>query len=195
MVKSLNAPYHAGSRDYAWVKLKREYQSGLADTFDLVVVGYERGQGRRASLGYLRSLLCCVYTPETDQYRTLSWVGSGLTDAQLIQLREALDAIQVPEKTCECSTRESSPTSGSSPATSSRSWPAGSLAVRATPAAKSTTSRTPRLPGLSSSASTAVPRMLRPRSWRCTKSSKALPHGPRQRPASVLPNFRDLLSY
>ena len=97
VVKNLNAPYHAGSRDYAWVKLKREYQRGLADTFDLVVVGYERGQGRRASLG-IGSVLCCVYDPQADQYRTLSWVGSGLTDAQWIQLREALDAIRVPDK-------------------------------------------------------------------------------------------------
>jgi DNA ligase-1 len=97
VVKKLDAPYHAGAREYSWVKLKREYQPGLADTFDLVVVGYDRGQGRRAKLG-IGSLLCCVYDSTSDCYRTITRVGSGLSDAQWIQLREALDASRVPDR-------------------------------------------------------------------------------------------------
>ncbi len=97
VVKSLDAPYHAGSRQYTWVKLKREYAQQLADTFDLVIVGYDVGKGRRARLG-IGSLLGAVYDPASDSFRTVSRVGSGLSDAEWIELRRALDAIRLPER-------------------------------------------------------------------------------------------------
>lgn len=97
VVKKPNAPYPAGHRQYAWVKLKHEYRQGLADTFDLVIVGYRYAQGKRARLG-IGSVLCCAYDRATDQFRTLCWVGSGLTDPQWIELRTLLDTRRTPEK-------------------------------------------------------------------------------------------------
>ena len=50
MVKKLDAPYQAGSRNFNWVKLKREEKGELEDTLDCVVLGYYYGRGKRASL-------------------------------------------------------------------------------------------------------------------------------------------------
>lgn len=97
VVKRPDAPYHAGRREFNWVKLKRGYEQILADTFDLVIVGYDRGRGKRARLG-IGSLLCAVYDPDHDRFRTVSRVGSGFTDDEWLQLRELLDALQMPEK-------------------------------------------------------------------------------------------------
>jgi DNA ligase-1 len=97
VVKRPDAPYHAGARNFDWVKLKRAYQAGLADTFDLVVVGYNRGRGKRARLG-IGSLLCACYDPESGRFRTVSRAGSGLTDEEWARLRAMLDAISVAER-------------------------------------------------------------------------------------------------
>ena len=47
MIKHPKSTYRAGAREFAWVKLKREYRSELADTLDLVIVGALYGRGRR----------------------------------------------------------------------------------------------------------------------------------------------------
>ena len=97
VVKRPDAPYHAGARQFNWVKLKRGYKEALADTFDVVVVGYDYGRGKRAKLG-IGSLLCTIYSPERDLFRTISRVGSGLTDEEWLRFREMLDAIRTAEK-------------------------------------------------------------------------------------------------
>jgi DNA ligase-1 len=97
MAKRPEAPYHAGARQFDWVKLKPEYQSGLRDTFDLVVVGYDLGRGKRAAVG-IGSLLCTVYDPAHDRFRTVARVGSGLSDEEWRRLRQRLDAARLPEK-------------------------------------------------------------------------------------------------
>lgn len=97
MVKRPNAPYHAGTREYHWVKLKPEYAPGMADTFDVVVVGYDLGRGRRARLG-IGSLLCCVVDRENGAYRTVTRVGSGLSDADFVRFREQLDAARIADR-------------------------------------------------------------------------------------------------
>jgi DNA ligase-1 len=96
VAKKRDAPYTAGARTYHWVKLKREYTRTMADTVDVVVVGYFLGRGRRAALG-VGAFLGAIYDPDSDQFRTVSRVGSGLTDAQWVELRELLDKDRVAE--------------------------------------------------------------------------------------------------
>ena len=47
MIKQLNSKYRAGAREFAWMKLKREYKAEITDSLDLVVVGALFGRGRR----------------------------------------------------------------------------------------------------------------------------------------------------
>lgn len=89
MVKHLSSAYRAGARGYAWVKLKREYQSDLADTLDLVIVGALHGRGRR--VGKYGALLLASYDHKQDMFRSVSKVGTGFTDEHLDQFYNELE--------------------------------------------------------------------------------------------------------
>jgi DNA ligase-1 len=95
VAKRPDAPYRAGARGFDWVKLKRSYQSKLRDTVDLVLVGYLKGRGKRAALG-VGSLLGAVYDPETDRFRTVAKIGSGLTEEGWQSLRRKMDRLASP---------------------------------------------------------------------------------------------------
>ncbi len=98
VAKKLTGTYQAGKRDFNWIKLKRSYQaSSLADTVDVVVVGYYYGQGRRAKWG-IGSLLCAVYDPATDTFPTVTRCASGLSDAGWVELGQRLKADQIEHK-------------------------------------------------------------------------------------------------
>jgi DNA ligase-1 len=97
IAKRPDATYQAGARGYHWVKLKRAYHSRLRDTVDLVLVGYLRGRGRRASLG-IGSLLGAVYDPRGERFRTVAKIGSGLSEQAWQELRRALHSDAVSER-------------------------------------------------------------------------------------------------
>ena len=97
VAKRPEAPYHAGSRGFDWIKLKRSYQSKLRDTMDLVLVGYLKGRGRRARLG-VGSLLGAVYDPRGDRFRTLAKIGSGPTEAGWRALRRQMRRLATPSR-------------------------------------------------------------------------------------------------
>jgi DNA ligase 1 len=83
MAKSLDAPYEAGNRGAAWLKIKR------AHTLDLVVLAAEWGHGRRT--GLLSNLHLGALDPATGAYVMLGKTFKGLTDAMLErQTRELL---------------------------------------------------------------------------------------------------------
>jgi len=97
MAKRLDAPYTAGSRNFNWIKLKRSYRGSLADTIDVVIVGYFYGKGARAKLG-IGALLTAVYDPKTDTFKTISKVGSGFTEDEWMRLKALLDQIKLPHR-------------------------------------------------------------------------------------------------
>ena len=74
VVKNLGAPYAAGRRDSAWVKLKPRH------TFDLVVVAVEWGHGRRQ--GWLSNLHLAARDAERG-FVMLGKTFKGLTDETL----------------------------------------------------------------------------------------------------------------
>lgn len=90
MAKKLDAPYQAGARNYNWIKLKRSYKGELADTVDVVLVGYFYGRGMRAKFG-IGALLGAVYDEKSDTFKTIAKVGSGLTEENWVKLRKLLD--------------------------------------------------------------------------------------------------------
>lgn len=97
VAKDLNAPYIAGARKWAWIKLKRSYRGALSDTIDAVIVGYFKGRGQRAQFG-LGAILVAVYDRENDVFKTVAKVGTGFTESQLAEMKCLLDEIAVPRR-------------------------------------------------------------------------------------------------
>jgi DNA ligase-1 len=98
MAKSLSAEstYRAGARGFWWIKYKREYTHGLADSIDGVVIGGFHGRGRRA--GRYGALLLATYDAEHDRFESFCKVGSGFDDAGLAELPEKLQPFEVAER-------------------------------------------------------------------------------------------------
>ncbi len=94
VAKRLDAPYAAGARNFNWIKLKRSYR--LADSLDLCIVGYWAGQGQRAAFG-IGTILGAVYDPEQDRFFTVSKIGSGFSEDDLVRLKTMLDEVASPE--------------------------------------------------------------------------------------------------
>jgi len=88
MLKTLSAPYRAGTRGSNWLKLKREYRNELGDSLDLIVIGAYFGRGRRT--GLYGTLLLATYNPEKDNFPSICKVGTGFTDESLDQLYQIL---------------------------------------------------------------------------------------------------------
>ena len=75
MAKSLDAPYAAGSRGSAWLKIKK------VRTLDLVVLAAEWGNGRRR--GWLSNLHLGARDPGGNGFVMLGKTFKGMTDALL----------------------------------------------------------------------------------------------------------------
>ena len=75
MVKSLSAPYAAGRRGSAWLKVKK------ARTLDLVVLAVEWGSGRRK--GWLSNIHLGARDPATGSFVMLGKTFKGMTDEML----------------------------------------------------------------------------------------------------------------
>jgi len=84
MLKDPQSTYSPGDRGKHWLKRKPD-----VETVDLVVTGAEWGEGRRAS--FLGTFLLSVREPDTDSYRTIGKVATGITDEKLAELTELLE--------------------------------------------------------------------------------------------------------
>lgn len=76
---ALVATYQPDVRSNAWLKVKRDYVEGLADTLDVVPIGGWYGNGRKA--GWISPVLFGIYNPQTQRYQSLCRCMSGFTDA------------------------------------------------------------------------------------------------------------------
>ena len=81
VVKRIDSPYQAGARNFNWVKLKRHSRGALNDTIDCVLLGYFVGRGKRVGLG-VGALLVGVYDKEADLFKSVTKIGTGLSDEQ-----------------------------------------------------------------------------------------------------------------
>jgi DNA ligase-1 len=88
--------YQAGARGWLWIKYKRDYQSAMTDTVDLVVVGAFHGRGKRA--GTYGALLLGVYNKKTDVFETITKCGTGFSDEDLKELPQLLQKHLIPRK-------------------------------------------------------------------------------------------------
>ena len=103
MLKHRESVYRAGSREYLWIKVKREYRSELADTLDLVIVGALFGRGRR--VGRYGALLMAAYDEKEDLFRSVSKVGTGFTDQDLESFYNSLESLRLGHRSPRVDTR------------------------------------------------------------------------------------------
>lgn len=96
MLKQLNSRYRAGAREYLWMKLKKEYDNALGDSFDLTVIGALLGRGKRT--GYYGALLLASYDPNSDTFQSICKVGTGFSDQDLELIYNELKTHVVKEK-------------------------------------------------------------------------------------------------
>lgn len=98
VMKKYDSHYAGGRKGWAWVKIKEEEgtQGKLSDTLDVVVMGYYMGRGKRSQFG-LGALLVGVLD-KVDQVKTIAKIGTGLTEAQLTQMKELCDNNKVEQK-------------------------------------------------------------------------------------------------
>jgi DNA ligase 1 len=97
VVKKANGEYVSGRIGWNWVKMKEiEGQSGrLSDTVDCVVMGYSVGKGKRSGFGIGQFL---VGVKDGDIFKTVTKVGTGLTDEQFRELNTRLKKLSTKEK-------------------------------------------------------------------------------------------------
>jgi len=90
MLKALDSVYSPGKRGKNWLKIKP-----IMETLDLVVVGADWGEGRRANL--IGSYLLACYDPETSEFLEIGRVGTGITDEQLAELTNLFSQYVISE--------------------------------------------------------------------------------------------------
>jgi len=90
VIKKWEGQYLPGRQGWNWVKIKEaEGSSGkLADTLDLVVLGYYLGRGKRTGFGIGAFL---VGLRRGESWVSLAKVGTGLTDEEFRTLKKNLD--------------------------------------------------------------------------------------------------------
>ena len=64
--------YESGMRGKLWLKLKRDYVAGYADTIDVVPIGAWYGSGRKAQRDFLSPVLLAIYDEEEGTFQSIS---------------------------------------------------------------------------------------------------------------------------
>jgi len=97
VIKQWSGEYLPGRQGWNWVKIKEaEGTTGkLADTFDLVILGYYFGRGKRTDFG-IGAFLAGL--KKNGKWVSIAKVGTGLTDEEFRGLKKRLDENEVKEK-------------------------------------------------------------------------------------------------
>lgn len=96
IAKDQGAPYAAGARKFAWIKLKRSYGKSV-DTFDVVIIGYYFGKGKRAQFEF-GGVLTAIYDSESRKFKSIAKVGTGFSEEQMEEFSKSLEKIALKDK-------------------------------------------------------------------------------------------------
>lgn len=91
MVKMLDTEesgYEPSKRSRNWLKVKKDYLSGVGDSLDLVVLGAYHGKGKRTS--WYGAFLLAAYNSETQTFETVCNIGTGFSEANLAEIHQEL---------------------------------------------------------------------------------------------------------
>ena len=88
MLDTVESGYEPSKRSRNWLKVKKDYLSGIGDSLDLVVLGAYFGKGKRTSV-YGAFLLAC-YNSSKQTYETVCNIGTGFSEAILEEFHTEL---------------------------------------------------------------------------------------------------------
>lgn len=97
IAKKLDGTYKPGARGWNWIKFKRSYSSKIHDTVDCLVMGYDTGKGKRTGFG-IGAFLVGVYDEKEETFKTVSKIGTGLTDDEWREMKMRCDKLQTKKK-------------------------------------------------------------------------------------------------
>ncbi len=100
IAKKLDGTYKPGARGWNWIKFKRSYSSKIHDTVDCLVMGYDTGKGKRTGFG-IGAFLVGVYDEKEETFKTVSKIGTGLTDDEWREMKMRCDKLQTKKKPSE----------------------------------------------------------------------------------------------
>lgn len=94
IVKRTDSTYVPGRTGWRWVKMKEveEARGKLVDTLDCVIMGFTSGMGKRAGFGIGQFLAGVL---DKDKFKTITKVGTGLSDEQFRELAARLKKLIV----------------------------------------------------------------------------------------------------
>lgn len=97
VIKKWNGEYLPGRQGWNWVKIKEaEGTTGkLSDTFDLVILGYYYGKGKRVGFGIGAFLVGLI---KDSIWVSIAKIGTGLSDDEFRALRKKLEEIKSDQK-------------------------------------------------------------------------------------------------
>ncbi|ETI19421.1 hypothetical protein G647_09255 [Cladophialophora carrionii CBS 160.54] len=96
MVKMLDTEesgYEPSKRSRNWLKVKKDYLSGVGDSLDLVVLGAYHGKGKRTS--WYGAFLLAAYNSDTQTFETVCNIGTGFSEQVLEELHKELSEIVI----------------------------------------------------------------------------------------------------
>ena len=97
--KKVDALYRGGRKGWRWVKMKEAEgeQGKLSDTLDCILMGYYLGKGKRSGFG-IGAVLVGVRDPKEDMIKTITKIGTGLTDQQFKEMKVRADEAATAQK-------------------------------------------------------------------------------------------------
>eukprot|EP01102_Stenamoeba_stenopodia_P016187 TRINITY_DN5629_c0_g1_i3.p1 TRINITY_DN5629_c0_g1~~TRINITY_DN5629_c0_g1_i3.p1 ORF type:complete len:1101 (+),score=403.70 TRINITY_DN5629_c0_g1_i3:66-3368(+) len=91
VLKGRNSVYNPDKRH--WMKLKKDYLEGMADSADLVVLGAYFGTGKFGSL--MSVFLMGTYDTDEKVWKTVCKVGTGFDDDEIDKLQHKIQAVKI----------------------------------------------------------------------------------------------------